>query len=120
VDDGPVFSRGRYEDHVSKIRQACEWLAITQGRAATYARLVTESFKDGARTQEHVLAYNESGRSWICSSSGGRARVGFPVFTKAFARCPGKARLCAKARIPPRRAIGLETMPSVTWYPERS
>lgn len=61
MDDGPVFSRGRYEDHVSKLRQACEWLAITQGRAATYARLVTEFFKDGARTQEHVLAYNESG-----------------------------------------------------------
>jgi hypothetical protein len=61
VDDGPVFSRGRYEDHVSKLREACEWLAITQGRAATYARLVTEFFKDGARTQEHVLAYNESG-----------------------------------------------------------
>lgn len=60
VDDVPVFSRARYEDHVSKLRQACEWLAITQGRATTYARLVTEFFKDGARTQEHVLACNES------------------------------------------------------------
>jgi len=60
VDDGPVFSRGRYEDHVSQLGEACEWLAITQGRAATYLRLVTEFFKDGARTQEHVLAYNES------------------------------------------------------------
>jgi hypothetical protein len=60
VDDGPVFRRARYEDHVSKLKQACEWLAITQGRATAYARLVTEFFEDSARTQEHILAYNES------------------------------------------------------------
>lgn len=60
MNPGPVFGRAKYDRHVSKIKRACQWLAISQGRAATYARLVAEFFADGARSQEHVLAYNES------------------------------------------------------------
>lgn len=60
MNSEPVFSRVKYNQHVSKIKQACQWLAINQGRAATYARLVAEFFEDGGRTQEHFLAYNES------------------------------------------------------------
>lgn len=57
---GPVHSTGRHEDHVESIRRACDWLSIAQGRAAAYAKLITQFFSTGTRTEEQVLAYNES------------------------------------------------------------
>jgi hypothetical protein len=60
VNDGPVFSRAGYEEHVAKLREACGWLGLGQGRAVAYPRLIAEFFGAGARTMEHVLAYNES------------------------------------------------------------
>lgn len=56
---GPV-STGRHEDHVDAIRRACDWLGITHGRAAAYANLMTQFFKTTSRTEEQLLAYNES------------------------------------------------------------
>lgn len=57
---GPVHSTARHEEHVEAIRRACDWLGITQGRAAAYAKLITQFFKGSSRTEEQVLAYNES------------------------------------------------------------
>ncbi|MCY3729468.1 MAG: hypothetical protein OXF97_10805 [Nitrospira sp.] len=42
-----------------KLRAACEWLNIGQGRAAAYRRLLDE-FEKGSRSDEHILAYYES------------------------------------------------------------
>lgn len=57
---GPIHSVGRHEDHVEALQRACDWLGITQGRAAAYARLITEFFRRSPRTEEQVLAYSES------------------------------------------------------------
>lgn len=60
MNEGPVFSRAGYQEHVAKLTEACGWLGIGQGRGIAYPRLVAEFFEGGARTEEHVLAYNES------------------------------------------------------------
>jgi hypothetical protein len=60
MNPSPVFTRASYADHATKLSHACEWLTIEQGRASAYARLVREFFEEGARTKDHVLAFNES------------------------------------------------------------
>jgi hypothetical protein len=60
MDSKAVFTRARYTDQIAKLEEACAWLAVEQGRAAVYGRLLREFFEDGLRTKEHILGYNES------------------------------------------------------------
>ncbi len=57
----PTFhARFDVSEQVQKLDQACNWANLAHGKAARYARLVTEFFAGYGRTQEHVLAYHES------------------------------------------------------------
>jgi hypothetical protein len=56
----PTHSVGKHEDHIEVLRRACDWFGITQGRATAYAKLIREFFRRSHRTEEQVLAYNES------------------------------------------------------------
>ena len=46
-------------DYQKELKDACEWLGISQGRAANYVRLLSE-FAEGRRSGEHKMAYYES------------------------------------------------------------
>lgn len=44
----------------SRLRDACEWLGLSQGRCVNYAKLLREFNEEGKRSREHILAINES------------------------------------------------------------
>lgn len=46
-------------NYLHKLKDACAWLNIEQGRAADYRRLLDE-FDKGGRSDKHILAYYES------------------------------------------------------------
>ena len=46
-------------EYIEKLKDACEWLGISQGRAANYVRLLNE-FAEGHRSGEHIMACYES------------------------------------------------------------
>ena len=46
-------------EYLEKLKDACEWLGISQGRATAYVRLLNE-FAEGRRSGEHIMAYYES------------------------------------------------------------
>ena len=46
-------------EYIEKLKDACEWLGISHGRAANYVRLLNE-FAEGHRSGEHIMAYYES------------------------------------------------------------
>lgn len=46
--------------YVEKLKLACDWLSIEQGRATEYIRLLEESDRAKPPTSEHILAYYES------------------------------------------------------------
>jgi hypothetical protein len=49
-----------YKKHLQFLVRACSWAEISRGRAVRYIKLVSEYFKDGKESREHILAYNES------------------------------------------------------------
>jgi len=60
MDAKQQFKKSQYTEHLKSLKRACEWLGISQGRAAKYVKLVKEFFKNDKRSQEHILAFNES------------------------------------------------------------
>jgi hypothetical protein len=54
------YKKENYKDHIQRLEEACEWLGIDKGRAGKYAELIREFYEDDKRTEQHILAYNES------------------------------------------------------------
>ena len=47
-------------DYLHRLDEACEWLALEQGRVRGYVRLLREFDEGNARSDEHILSYYES------------------------------------------------------------
>jgi hypothetical protein len=49
-----------WRTHLSRLRKACVWIGVSQGRAQQYCQLIEEFWSHGPSTREHIFAHNES------------------------------------------------------------
>jgi hypothetical protein len=54
------LTKSDYETHVKSLKRACDWAGISTGRADSYIKIIEKSSKEGMKSREHILAYNES------------------------------------------------------------
>lgn len=54
------FEKFHWTEQIKLLRDACNWLGVSSGRAVQYERAITEFWKNGPTTADHVLAHSES------------------------------------------------------------
>lgn len=55
-----MASRSHYSVQIARLKAACEWGALSRGRATLYAKLIKDLFNGKPHTDERIYAVNES------------------------------------------------------------